>query len=95
MALANNGVDEQLRVVGSQGKRPILRNVTQGEIEAFRNQVQVIDLIDCEDTNRIVATIEQLAATDPPTQPEARDCGAVCSTVRAPQRHVRRSWSPT
>lgn len=48
LALSENGVDENGRVIGSKGKRPILRNVTQAEIDAFRKQIQVIDLIGCE-----------------------------------------------
>jgi tetrahydromethanopterin S-methyltransferase subunit A len=48
LALAENGVDANRCVIGSKGKRPILRNVTQAEIDAFRSQIQVIDLIGCE-----------------------------------------------
>jgi len=48
LALSENGVDEKGRVIGSKGKRPILRNVTKNEIEVFRQQIQVINLIDCE-----------------------------------------------
>src|SRR5512136_1928428 len=48
MALATHGVDAKGRVIGSSGKRPILRNVSIDEINAFRQQVQVIDLIGCE-----------------------------------------------
>lgn len=40
LALAANGVDENRRVIGASGKRPILRNVTAAEIDAFRTQVK-------------------------------------------------------
>jgi len=53
LALADNGVDENGRVIGSSGKRPVLRNVTRSEIETFRAQVQVIDMIGCEDLEEI------------------------------------------
>ena len=61
LALAENGVDEKLRVIGSPGKRPILRNVTREEIEAFRQQVQVVDMIGCEDAEAIAAKVTELA----------------------------------
>ena len=61
LALSENGVDEIGRVIGSAGKRPILRNVSAPEIQAFREQVQVIDKIGCENSDEIVAEIEKLA----------------------------------
>lgn len=61
MALAANGVDGNKRVVGSSGKRPILRNVTAAEIQAFRDQVKVIDMIGCENVDEIGARIEELS----------------------------------
>ncbi len=61
LALAENGVDENQRVIGSPGKRPILRNVTTPEIEAFREQVQMVDMIGCENPVEIGARIEELS----------------------------------
>lgn len=61
LALAENGVSEQMRVIGSPSKRPVLKNVTQEEVEVFRNQVRVIDLIGCEDVTRIIETIKDLS----------------------------------
>lgn len=61
LAIAKNGVDENGRVIGSTGKRPILRNVSATEIQAFREQVQVIDMIGCESPDEISARIEELS----------------------------------
>ena len=61
LALAENGVDENGRVIGSPGKRPVLRNVSASEIQAFREQVQVIAMIGCENTDEISAKIEELS----------------------------------
>ncbi|MBI2487844.1 MAG: DUF4346 domain-containing protein [Deltaproteobacteria bacterium] len=61
LALWENGVDGSMKVVGSPGKRPILRNVSWEEVDAFRKQVQVIDLIGCEDVNRIVGKLKELS----------------------------------
>ncbi|MDE3056577.1 MAG: DUF4346 domain-containing protein [Bacteroidota bacterium] len=60
LSLSTNGVDEKMRVIGSKGKRPILRNVTPNEVESFRKQVQVVDMIGCEDNETIVKRIKEL-----------------------------------
>ena len=74
LALVQNGVDENNRVIGSTAKRPVLRNVTRAEVDAFRRQVQVVDLRDCEDPAEITARVAELAfqATT------ACSCGGVC-----------------
>lgn len=63
LALAENGVDSRMKVIGSLGKRPVLKNVTYEEIEAFRQQVQVVDLIECEDVKKIVEKMQELSQT--------------------------------
>jgi tetrahydromethanopterin S-methyltransferase subunit A len=60
LALGENGVDENGRVIGSPGKRPVLRNVSAPEIQAFREQVQLIDMLGCESADAIGAKIEEL-----------------------------------
>jgi tetrahydromethanopterin S-methyltransferase subunit A len=60
LALWENGVDDGMRVIGSPGRRPILRNVTRGEVEAFRRQVLIVNLIGCEDIAVIVEKIKEL-----------------------------------
>jgi len=65
LAVGENGVDENGRVIGSPGKRPILRNVTAAEIQAFREQVQMVDMIGCENPDEISARIEELSQNSP------------------------------
>lgn len=62
ISLAQNGIDEKGRVIGATGKRPILRNVTQEEISAFRTQVQVVDLRGCEDPLEISDHVKEYAS---------------------------------
>ena len=69
LALAASGVDERMKVIGSPGKRPILKNVTHEEIEVFRKQVQVVDLIECEDVDQIIGKMKKLS------QEECSSCG--------------------
>jgi len=61
LALATNGVDGKGRVLGSSGKRPVLRNVSALEIETFRGQVQVIDMIGQEELQPLRARIAELS----------------------------------
>ncbi len=76
LALAQNGVDENGRVIGSSGKRPILRNVSTSEIQAFREQAQVIDMVGCESLEEVSARVEELA------QQTSSPCG--CSQCGGP-----------
>ncbi len=66
LALAENGVDAKGRVIDSPGKRPLLRNVALDEINAFRQQVQVIDVIGCENPDEIIDRIAALAQSAAP-----------------------------
>lgn len=78
LALAANGVDASGRVIGSPGKRPILRNVRADEIQPFREQVQMIDMIGCECAEEIVTRIEELA------QQSTLSCGCSACAVTLP-----------
>ena len=78
LALAENGVDENGRVIGSTGKRPVLRNVSAVEIQAFREQVQVIDMIGRENPDEISSQIEILA------QQVTTSCGCSECEAKAP-----------
>ena len=61
LALSENGVDDGMRVIGSPGRRPVLKNVTREEVAAFREQVKVVDLIGCEDVDRVIEKIKELS----------------------------------
>lgn len=61
LSLCKNGVDENMKVIGSKGKRPILKNVTCAEIEAFREQVKVVDMIGCQDADVIIKKIQEVS----------------------------------
>ncbi len=43
VALAQGGVDGEMRVVGARGRRPVLKNITREAIEHFRRTVRVLD----------------------------------------------------
>ncbi len=58
IALARNGVNLQGRIIGASGPNPVITQ-PQGNVEIFRNQVQIIDLIgkvDFMEISRILVT---------------------------------------
>ena len=65
LALAENGVNEKMRVNGSEGKRPILRNLTRLEVERFQEQVSVLDYIGTTDVAAISAAIIEANSHNP------------------------------
>lgn len=81
-SLWKNGVDDTMRVIGSPGKRPILRNVSRTEVDAFRNQVEVVDLIGCDDVDTIVAKLKEYAQR--PVQEPASSCSCSTCSVENP-----------
>jgi tetrahydromethanopterin S-methyltransferase subunit A len=60
ISLVKNGVDDNMRIIGAKGKKCILKNIDPDEIEAFKNNIEVIDMIGCDDIESIVNQIENL-----------------------------------
>jgi tetrahydromethanopterin S-methyltransferase subunit A len=81
LALSEKGIDDQMRVIGSPGRRPVLANVTSQEVEAFRRQVKVVDMIGCEDQDSIVSKINELSQMEP----EVCSCKACALEMAAVQ----------
>ena len=77
LALYENGVDKDMRVIGSKGRRPILKNVTPADINVFRKQIQVRDMIGCEDTRKIAKSIMELSQIAAPAKAVSA-CGCSC-----------------
>jgi tetrahydromethanopterin S-methyltransferase subunit A len=77
LALWENGVDGDMRVIGSRGRRPILKNVTSSDVAAFRKQIQMRDMIGCKDTKAIAKSIGELSQKTASLQ-TASSCGCSC-----------------
>lgn len=60
LALVKNGVDKNMKINGARGRKCILKNINQEEVETFRNNIEVIDMIGCDDIRSIIKTIEKL-----------------------------------
>lgn len=80
LSLAKKGIDARGMIVGAKGARPFLRNVTREQIEAFRLQIQVIDLIGNTDAKAI---IDQIGACS------EKHIGSFCSSETRIQELAR------
>ncbi|WP_434513426.1 tetrahydromethanopterin S-methyltransferase subunit A [Dechloromonas sp. ARDL1] len=65
VALMMNGLEDRGRISGAEGKRPVIKNVSLEQVEAFRRQVQVMDCIGMTDLEAIAGEIAKAAANDP------------------------------
>jgi tetrahydromethanopterin S-methyltransferase subunit A len=59
LALHKNGIDEQGRIIGSQGAIPFIQNLPPEAISRFRRQVELIDIIGLEDLEEIQKQISR------------------------------------
>lgn len=64
-SLFANGVDERWRIIGAQGKRPVLKNVSADEVAAFRRNIELIELVGKEHTPVIADQIARCASRNP------------------------------
>jgi tetrahydromethanopterin S-methyltransferase subunit A len=94
LALRENGVDDNMRVIGSPSKRPFLRNVTLEEVESFRKQVQVVDLIGIEDIEAIVQKIKEISK-GPGITCSCQECHEETDPVHILKMPVIRAEGPT
>jgi len=66
LAIHNNGIDEQGRIVGSNGAIPFIENIPLDAIEHFRAQVELIDRRGLVETGEIQAIIEEYKSKGEP-----------------------------
>lgn len=65
-ALYENGADaDKKKIIGATGAIPFVENVPLEGIERFQNQLEIIDLIDTEDTGAIQSKINECVERDP------------------------------
>ncbi len=65
ISVFNNGVGYDKRIIGSKGQRPILKNLELTEIEHFRSQVEIVDLMGNEDIAEIERGIHSCLEKNP------------------------------
>ncbi len=70
LALHQNGIDEEGRILGSKGAIPFIENLPQEAISRFQRQVQVIDRRGLTDTAEINRLVKELSCgTEPYPEP--------------------------
>lgn len=71
-ALAQHGMDDRRRIIGAQGRRPLLKNLSPEAVAHFREVVELIDLIGEAEPNKVLSAAQRCAAQDPgPARPFA------------------------
>lgn len=85
VSLCLNGVDDRNRIRGAQGKRPVLKNLTPGEITAFRDQVELVERIGEESAAVIAGDVATWNERDP---------GPVANAVRTAAVEIVQAAEP-
>jgi tetrahydromethanopterin S-methyltransferase subunit A len=94
VALYENGVDKNMRVIGSRSRRPILKNVSLTEVNKFRRQIQIDNQIGCENVKLLVKIIKDLSqrvasakgpSSCPDTSVSIPSCRCHEKTIEKPQ----------
>lgn len=89
IALSRSGVDERMRIIGAQGKRPVLRNVSREAVEHFRRTVEIVDLIGETSLPQILDATKSCAARNPgPAEPFAGTRSVATIAGYIPQRMI-------
>ena len=89
LALARNGTDERGRIVGAEGKRPIVKNVSAAVIDHFREHVEVIDRIGTSHVEEIHETVRARVDRSPgPAPPFHAERALAAVRGRLPERMV-------
>ena len=65
-AVHENGVDpkDDMKIIGSEGAIPYLSNIPEDAVQRFRDQLEIVDLVDIEDPATIQSKIEGCLVND-------------------------------
>lgn len=74
--LVENGLDADRKIIGALGAMPIIKNVSDEQIERFKKQVEIVDMIEEENTQKIMDRINEL------NDPGAFDSAMEIETVK-------------
>ncbi len=65
LCLAENGIDDNGRIIDAPGAVPYIENLEQGAVDRFREQIEVIDMISTTDRNMVQKEIDGLVKRNP------------------------------
>lgn len=65
IALIENGIDENGRIIDAPGAVPYIENISREAVDRFREQVEAVDKIDVEDEDDIKNSIKTFSSKNP------------------------------
>ena len=77
LCLKEKGLDENKRIIGARGAMPLLRNLSQEQVEHFRKQIEIVDMIEEENTEKIMERIRELNNNNPGVFDKAIDVNTI------------------
>lgn len=66
LSLARNGLDNEGKIIGAKGKRPVIRNMSKEMVQHFREYVEVLDMVGERDIDKILESCRSLLTDRPP-----------------------------
>ena len=85
LSLHENGADPNGRINRARGARPVLKNLTQLEIEQLMSQGQILNLVGNTDLALLVTRVAELETSMIATR---GDCRSIWSKPREPNQRV-------
>lgn len=95
VALADNGIDDNSRIIGSEARTPFLYNIPEKAVARFRNQIRLVDLVN-EGDPAVIREAVQACYQETPTSfrdyelfdpgafPDDPICASITWKVRQP-----------
>jgi len=90
ISLWKNGVDENKRIIGAEGALPVIQNLPKKFVQRFKEQVEIVNLLDETDRGKIGAEISKLK----PKKPFSGE-GLDFKDYAVKEEHVAREIVPT
>ncbi len=67
LSLYKNGFDENGKIIGARGAVPFIENIDEAAVQRFQEQVEIIDMIDVTDKDKIMEMVDEQLARDLPS----------------------------
>jgi tetrahydromethanopterin S-methyltransferase subunit A len=63
--LREEGLDENKKIIGARGAMPFIKNLNKEQLDHFKKQVEIVDMIEEEDAGKIMERIKELNSNNP------------------------------
>jgi tetrahydromethanopterin S-methyltransferase subunit A len=86
-SLFKGGLDERGRIRGARGKRPVLKNASRDQVDAFLRQVELLASVGTEEEDTVVDLVQSCLTRDPgPIEGAPADTAVETLQAGEPQR---------